>query len=440
MDKLDQAFFGYKWGKGQLDIILNIMDPDVNRLIISACTRYGKTQAVACGALLYMLENTDVKIALISPTHDQTSILRNYIAEHISENEQLSQLIDAPNKSNTGRLRKEASKKRVTFKGDREIRTFTAHGSGDSLMGFGADLVIVDQSEGVDDEVFRGKISRMLGESIGSKLVEIINPWERNHVWKHWNSERYERIHIDWRQAVDEDRLSEDFIDEQRENLTDYEFQVLYEAEFPEESEDSLFKYSWITSAQNRDIGIENGEHVFGLDVAGGGADLNVLTHTVQDDDKVRVVDQWSWSEADTMKTVGRVMDVLNSRQVDDVRVDKIGIGKGVADRLGENGVPVSQVHVGKQPDSDKDRFKNLKAQGYMFLRSLFEGFDIGLPADCRVLVGQLAEIGREYTSSGKVKIVDPAKSPDHADSLMLACLDLDNSQVEAEWLDNPFS
>ena len=418
---------------GQLEIVDNIVNDYTNRIIISACTRYGKTRAVAIGTLLYIRENPECTVLLLAPTRDQTKILRNYIAEHIANNKRLQDLIDLPKGTTGERLRKEASRKRITFKGNRELQTHTAGGH---LMGFGGDLIVIDQSEDISDEKYRGAISRMLGDSPDAKLVEIINPWKRNHVWDHWISDRFRQIKINHEQAVKENRLAGDFIKEQREELTDYEFTVLYRAEFPEEGEDSMFKYSWLSNATERSIGVE-GEGIYGLDVASGGADYNVLIKTIQSENEVKVLNIWRWDEADTMKTVGKTTNIISKDKAAEIRVDSIGIGKGVADRLEERGYNVQKINVGKNPTKDKDRFLNLKAQGFMRLRVLFEQKDISLPQDSKGLVGELAEMGIKHTSSGKIKIKDPGKSPDRADSLMLACLsDLSGSagMVEIDW------
>ena len=54
------------------------------RIVIAAMTRWGKSYGVSIGILLYILFHEDKKINLISPTFDQTGILRNYEAEFIS--------------------------------------------------------------------------------------------------------------------------------------------------------------------------------------------------------------------------------------------------------------------------------------------------------------------------------------------------------------------
>ncbi len=416
--------FGYDLAYGQLRIIKNILDKDVNRLIISACTRYGKTRAVAIGTLLYIWNNPHESVILLAPKSDQTGVIRNYISEHIASIPEFRELANTNTSRNASSLKREFSKKRVTFDKNRELRSLTAGGD---LMSFGGDLIIVDQSEGVKDDKWRGGVTRMLGDNPNAQLVEIINPWVRNHVWEHWNDPRFKTIHIDWRQAVREGRLTQEFVDEQRKELTDYEFTVLYEAKFPEESENALIKYGWLEDAMKRRIENYRAEevdyfNVWGLDVAEGGKDHNVLTKTIHAENKVVTTSVEKWDEADTMKTVNRVTDSKGLSKMDTIRVDSQGVGKGVADRLIEKGLPVEQTKFGESPRTDPDRYMNLKAEGFMNLRELFEEERISIPEN-RQLVKELSEIEKKHTSSGKIKIEDPDKSPDHADSLMLASL-----------------
>ena len=64
-------------------------------------------------------------------------------------------------------------------------------------MGWGGDLVILDESCLITEEVYRSKISRMLGDNPDSMLVEIGNPWNRlNQMWKHWNDPIFTKFHI----------------------------------------------------------------------------------------------------------------------------------------------------------------------------------------------------------------------------------------------------
>lgn len=432
--KLTKALFGFDLSRGQAVIVKEIVENN-QRLILSAHTRYGKTQTVSLGLALRLLLEGPLTIALIGPRAKQANRLRDYLSEVFVETPLLRDFIAAADASaGLSRLKREASKNRVTLKDGSEYQRYTAHGEGEGLMGSGADIVVVDESVLIEEDTFDSKIYRFLGDNPNAQLIEIVNPWHRgNHSWKHWQSDRFTNIHIDWRQGVREHRqhlaagldpsnspgISKDFVDEQREQLSDYHFKVLYESIFPDEGENTLIKYKWITSAKNRELEIEDGEEIYGLDVAEGGADLNVLTKTVQNDGKIKIMNQWSWNESDTMKTVKKTKQLIDKPA--EIRIDAIGVGKGVADRLSEEGVPVQEIKVSKKP-ADPEEYLNLKAQTYYELRKLFENGDINISNGHSKLESQLAGLSKKYTTRGKMKIINQNnKSPDFADSLMLA-------------------
>jgi intein/homing endonuclease len=109
---------------------------------------------------------------------------------------------------------------------------------------------IVDEVCDIDFEVFRSKITRMLGDNPGSSYVEIGNPHHReNQFFLHWTNPEWFQIRIDWKQALSEGRISKAFVDEQKGQLTDREFTILYDANFPLSSEDQLIPYEWIMGA-----------------------------------------------------------------------------------------------------------------------------------------------------------------------------------------------
>jgi thermostable 8-oxoguanine DNA glycosylase len=82
----------------------------------------------------------------------------------------------------------------------------------------------------------------------------------------------------------------------------------------------------------------------------------------------------------------------------------------------------VKGVQVSQSPTREKHRFLNKKAQYYFNLRSKFEEGLIDIKDDktCK----ELNQIKYEFSSNGKIRIIDPDKSPDYADALMLAVCD----------------
>jgi hypothetical protein len=331
----------------------------------------------------------------------------------------------------------------MTWKNGVEMRTLSAEHQGRQLMGFGADIVIVDEECDIDFETYRSKITRMLGESSDSSYIGIGNPWHRdNQMWQHWTDPAWRKIHIGWKDALAEGRISQEFLDEQRSQLSEREFQVLYEAVFPETSTDALIDWNWIERAFKTapDAFASAIEVVAGVDVAEQGNDLTVISIGTKDTalNRYRVEKIESWGKLDLMPTVGRLIPLLNEFKVERVAIDATGIGSGVYSRLeelkreGKISCRVEAFKGGMSPSSEqsKERFLNLKAEAYWHLRKLFEENKIFIPKHS-VLTGQLSKMKWELTSSEKIRIRDPGtkegdsaeeKSPDFSDSLNIMC------------------
>ena len=418
IELLCTALFTFTPTPVEQEIIRIIAYREHPRVVISAYTRYGKSISVAAGVALQILLNRDRKINIIAPTHDKTSIIRNYLSQFMSTCPLFNELIPS-NLTKIERLREELNKRRMTFNNGYELLTLSAQGTGMRLMGFGGD-VILDESCEIPFEVYQSKIHRMLADYRDSMLVELGNPWNRlNQFWMHWNNLKFKKIHIPYEIGLQEGRITRDFIDEQKELLTPLQFQILYEAEFPEDAEDTLIRSKWITEALEREP-LREGELNYGLDVAEQGNDLTVLTKWLVKDNRYSLVDVWWWGKTDTMPTVGKVRRYLGEDREAVIYVDATGVGKGVYDRLRELGFNAREVKVARSPRRDKDRMLNLKSEMYWSLRCALEEGRVSLIDKGSVRL-QLNEMRYEHTSGGKIRIIDPeTKSSDFSDSCAL--------------------
>jgi len=208
---LCKYFFDTTLTEGQKKIVREVAFDEHKRVTICCMTRYGKSWAVAQGILLWIMLNPGKRIAVIAPTNDKTTIIRNYVAGFVSRSDVFMNLLDL-DKRGSDRIRKEVSKKRMTWKNHVEMRTLSAEGQGEALMGFGADKVIVDETCDIEFEVYRAKITRMLGDATDSTYIEIGNPWHRdNHFWTHWIDPNWFKIKIEYQEALNEKRISQIF-------------------------------------------------------------------------------------------------------------------------------------------------------------------------------------------------------------------------------------
>ncbi len=412
-----ETLFGVHITDGQEDIIDSIVFDENDKICICAYTRYGKTWAVSKAVLIWVYIHEEHEVDIIGPQYSQAQKLREYIAEDIISSPQLSDLVDSAAGKGTERLRKEVSKKHVTFKNDSHIRILSGEGTGDRLMGHGGQLIVIDESALLDYDTYRKKISRMKEQGHSNKEIHISNPWHRdNQFFQFWQNDNWKNVHIGWEQGVDEGRTTTEYIEERRELLTDIEFQILYDSVFPQSRDDALIPYSHILRAITSNK--IDGKKVYGLDVAEKGADLTILAEGVKSDgyhiNSVKVIDR-----DETMPIVAEVRTHISKSER--INVDSIGVGAGVHSRLKEMGFNANSIRVGRAATEEKDRFLNQKSQFYWNLRDLFESESITIP-DVPELKKQLSEIRWELTSGGKIKIIDPPKSPDYADAVMLCC------------------
>jgi hypothetical protein len=119
------------------------------------------------------------------------------------------------------------------------------------------------------------------------------------------------------------------------------------------------------------------------------------------------------------MSVAGWVRDCLRRWHVKTVAVDEPGLGAGVIDRLREDGINVMAWQPGGAPRR-KELYLNAKAEAAADLRERFVRNGIAIP-DHHRLTQELAGWTYEFMGDGRMKLVDPKKSPDYADAMLIA-------------------
>ena len=454
----------HKWGfdlaPGQIEMVRKIAFLESNRISISAMTRYGKTQCVAFGMALLIDFGVPARIAFIGPKQEQAGILRQYLADLILADKSL---LSKAQIYVTGeeRIGKEASRKRMTFNTGAEYRVFSAEGEADRLMGFGADIVIKDEACLIS-RTANAKIMRMLGDNPDNGvLIELYNPWNRDNVaFEHTMDPEFDVLQIGWSQAVKEGRTTQKFVNQQKKDLTPLEFTVLYDSQFPDQSEDSLFSLEWINMAEKTrysfqerlDILVEQikkleksrqsmGESEFvsrrrnlqqkldsfrkiiACDPAEMGLDETVIVWGIEFENKFEVVGTYFEAKSDPMRVVGKIIDIAETFIEKEVKgtinIDRIGIGSGPLSRLKEviseknmKNIHVVGCHFGERAIK-KDMFLNKKSENYFRLADIMRENLIDMPENYKIRNQLIAERW-ERTSANKKKVIDPEeKSPD---------------------------
>ncbi len=436
----------YKLTDGQADLFRLVYEPEYTRVGVKAITQYGKSDVVALALDKIATEKRErrEKILIVSPSEKQSGIIMGYVIQHLFDHPYLQKSIEFD--GSLERLRRERSKKRITFTGGSEIFILTAiakevRKEATSLMGFGATIVVVDE-RGLLPQKMYNKVLRMVGGT-GGKIIQLGNPFPGvGFEEKVFKNPRYTTLTVNDEQALAEGRVTQEFLDEAAEEYggeDSIDYIIFYKCKFPESgAEDALIPADWIENAVNQ--GNCGGEHKqSGLDVARFGRDKTVYIYRKGGEVKAMEIQE----KMDTMEVVGWSRKLLNDHKPEVMAVDVIGIGSGVYDRLEELyeedkiESEIEPVNVGSSPTNAgaKEKFMNLRAQIFWNLRSLFKPdkngqSQISIPDDVG-LKKELSEIRYKYGSERKIKIEAKEEmkkrlgnSPDKADALALAFFD----------------
>jgi len=244
------------------------------------------------------------------------------------------------------------------------------------------------------------------------------------------------------RHAVDVDELiadgvpgklewKEDCLEKWGEDSPDYQARV--KAQYIDNAQGTMFPLSWVERAMAQEWEIEQ-PLVAGMDVAGSiDGDQNAVAVAAGPDaeDRFHVRTIEAWNERDTMVSKGRALSIAQPIGAT-LRVDVIGLGKGVADAAGHEYAPVQEYRA-SSPATDPVRFLNRKAEDGWLLRNRLEKTKIRLP-NVQTLKTQLAAMRYEITAAGKIRVVDPPDSPDWADAVIIATGH--SSTAYLDWLD----
>ena len=420
--------------KGECEIFETIFKKTFPRLHLMTYTQYGKSDTSAL-AVLTAASTYPEKWTVIGGTKKKAQIIGGYIIDHIFDNPYTISRFQIGRDESLERIRRERSKERITFRlgnkrlGEIQILSADMKRIKDferALIGFGAQNVLLDDAPLANDEIF-ATVLRMVGGKKDSFLGKIGNPFKRNHFLKSFRSPRYHNIVIDYRQGIEEGRITKEFIEEAREDMPPEIFDILYECKFPEVEAMDTSGYMPLVTEKQLDLVYRDAVELFGelrlgVDVAGGGRNKSVIV--LRGDNGAKVI--YRESTPDTMVLAGEVLKAMDQHKIKNknVFVDVIGVGKGVYDRLNEQKIGITNVTAGEEPENQDDRFINIKAQMFWRMAEWIRGGGI--------LGGQkefdeLLDVKYKVQSDKKIKIKSKEEmlkenilSPDVADALAM--------------------
>jgi hypothetical protein len=427
--------------EGQLQIFFEFIFRPHKRVHIMTSTQYGKSLIIALACIVISCIQKEV-IAVLAPTNEKAKIIMRYYIDHLGDNILFSSQLEKDTKLE--RLRMEENKERIILKNGGGIFVISVQAGNskkgvESAMGAGSKIVIQDESGLIPDQI-EATIFRMIaGKGEDAFYGKIGNPFYRNHFLRSFRDDKYHKIFIDYQQAIEEGRFSQEFIDEAKNKPY---FDVLFECKFPKADAIDASGYSTLIGedflySKMRDRVPMLGELRWACDVAGEGSNYSTIVERGRNG--ARII--YKENNPDTMNFVGIIVDTFRQAEQKPKRIyiDKVGIGKPVFDRLKEFPEVASRVigvMAGEAPQ-DEINFFNKRAE--MFWR-LKDWLGVG------ELEGQdwldLLDIKYKIQSDRRVKIKskdemlkDGVMSPDIADSLSFTFYDKeDMPSVMAQW------
>lgn len=439
-------FFGINLHPVQDEIVKDIVFQHNNRLLLNTYSQWGKSFSIGIGLALYLVLNGEnlsgFEIDIIGPTMNDAENVRDDMLEAGLESQEFKQMIDTSQGSDPEDLKKSANRSLITLNsGDIRIQCLSAssgsRGKGQGLMGSGADIVVMDESNRIAHSVWKENIARMLNTE-DAVLIEAGNPFHKdNQFFSHWTNSDFKCFHVDDEKGVETGRHSKRFFDNKAKDVggrNSLEYKVLYKSRFPDQVDNALIKHSWIEAAESKSFEFEDPEVIYGCDIADEGDDLITISRVLKEFGKYILTDQWARKKSsDTGETAQWIQQTVpeGPESVDKLIVDYVGIGAGVWSKLKELGFSPDKFKAGSNPIAEQDRFQNKKARNYFKLRDhlqdgticFMDGWrnnDLQMPENR--LVHELTHIQTERRAKDKVRIVDPdSGSPDFADSLCMA-------------------
>lgn len=450
--------------------------------VVQSCTGAGKSHIAAHIAWAWLMSGPDRLVVTTAPSQRQVN---GAIWSEMRSIERRARAMGQP-------LGGKLAPKAAEYSGVNGRRA-TGY-STDSATNFagwhsaGGTLVILDDAQGVDDETWDTILNTVTGTN--DRILAIANPLEPSgrffELCKTRGEASVNRIGIsafDTPNVVAGRTVIDGLVTiEQIENIRDvygedsavWKSRVL--GEFPDASNDlCLVPLSWLVASANdynawaSTIADGAAESItMAADLAGLGRDSGV-TSVVRDylardargipvrlRHALPLIVHPKFPVENTMGTVGYLVGEHRRIRPDSFRVDKVGLGQGIFDRLVELGVPTVGMSGGRAA-SDK-RFANERAEVLHGLRDALRprASDGGADARPRLLVPwndrlvqQATTLRMSFTSSGQHKVESKADwsarqtnkgargSPDELDALAMAVCGVpsgDDESIEG-WL-----
>jgi phage terminase large subunit-like protein len=293
----------------------------------------------------------------------------------------------------------------------------------DSLRGTDWSGVVLDEFALMKREIWEEILRPVLSQNQNRWAIFACTPKGVNHAHEYWvKSAEWTGWMRSLLKASESGLLDENELKQARLEMTDALFLQELECSWISREEKSMITSEMIDALENNVIYHEEEKSVVACDPSEGGDEC--VIHAVHN---TKILETLKLHENDSMIIAGEMVSLAYRHGIKNFAVDDIGIGKGIKDRLAEQGHNVQGIRSSEKA-FDEEHFYNRRTEMWWHASDLIKRKMVEPIIDFE-LKGQLVAPKYEVVdSSGKIRL-EPKKytkdllgrSPDNADCFIYA-------------------
>ena len=302
-----------------------VMDTKGN-IVLRSGRQVGKSTVVALKAAKHSIEHPNQVIMCIAFTEKQANLLFSKILNNIIqiEKKDKKKYISKP----------KPTKHVINLKNKTKIYCYAAGDTGYGIMGYTIDVLIADECAWIKPEVWRSLVPA-LAVTKGEQWL-LSTPWlSEGYYYECFDDPTFTSFHYTSEQC---DRITPEFLEEQKKRLTSQEYAQMYLGEFIDDFR-RVFSDEWINSvcslpSNNSKPFHHRGERFLGIDVAGMGEDESTFEGLYKQNDNLFQFHHETTTKTRTTETTDKILYLNRLHDYEKIGIDNGGLGVGVFDQL----------------------------------------------------------------------------------------------------------
>jgi hypothetical protein len=370
----------------------DFMDNPSSRKAFVSGRRVGKSRTAAWLALWKALTYAGAEVLVTAKAQRQSMELFNQIQSEMHDSK-----VD---EEQWGVVR--STRTEINFDNGSRIIALPVGRDGSNIRGYGSqdNMIIVDEAAFIDDAIFQEVLSPMMAVG-GGTFILLSTPFgKKGFLYERFNDDDWYTMQV----PSSANPLIEDdeFIEEQRQNLTSTQFKQEILGQFVE-SADSFFTREEIMNCASESVEQSSQVTFLGVDLASTGGDESVYV-CIDDDGNIFHIEHTT--DKPMTDAMGRIRELDSYYDFNKIMVDSTSLGQGTVDEV--------QQDLGNKVEGFK--FTNEKKQSlYNTLKNELQNGNLEFPyipgktdKAGNKLASQCLELEYSYTSSGKMRIEHP--------------------------------